>query len=109
MNVRQLIDILQGYPPETEVELAVVAPIADAHEPMEVDRFDVAGVLPWEEDDGEVVLWLVSGEDDDVEAFLDWVEDDAEDSDEHEHEHAHDHEHDHEHGHEGEGDGPAAG
>ncbi len=87
MNVRQLIDILQGYPPETEVELAVVAPIADAHDPMEVDRFDVAGVLPWEEDDGEVVLWLVSGEDDDVEAFLDWVEEDAEDAETHDHDH----------------------
>ena len=91
MNVRQLIDILQGYPPETEVELAVVAPIADAHEPMEVDRFDVAGVLPWEEDDGEVVLWLVSGEDDDVEAFLDWVEDGPDED--HDHKHGdHDHE-----------------
>jgi hypothetical protein len=106
MNARQLIDILQGYPPETEVELAVVAPIADAHEPMEVDRFDVAGVLPWEEDDGEVVLWLVSGEDDDVEAFLDWVEDDSDNGDDDDH--PHDHEHDHVHEPEGEG-GPAAG
>jgi hypothetical protein len=83
-----------------------VAPIADAHEPMEVDRFDVAGVLPWEEDDGEVVLWLVSGEDDDVEAFLDWVEDDSDDGDGDDH--PHDHEHDHQHEAEGEG-GPAAG
>jgi hypothetical protein len=79
MNARELIDILTGYPPETEVELAVVAPVAEVDEPMEVDRFDVAGVLPWEEDDGEIVLWLVGGEDDDVEAFLDWVEDNAED------------------------------
>jgi hypothetical protein len=92
MNARQLIDILSGYPPETEVELAVVAPVAEADEPMEVDRFDIAGVLPWEEDDGEVVLWLVSGEDDDVEAFLDWVEDGADDED-HDHKHGdHDHE-----------------
>ena len=109
MNARQLIDILQGYPPETEVELAVVAPVAEAHEPMEVDRFDIAGVLPWEEDDGEVVLWLVSGEDDDVEAFLDWVEDSADDEGE-EHDHEHDHEHADEHVHEPpEGNGaPAA-
>jgi hypothetical protein len=88
MNARQLIDILTGYPPGTEVELAVVAPMTDANEPMEVDRFDVAGVLPWEEDDGEVVLWLVSGEDDDVEAFLEWV--DADDDD-HDHPHGDDH------------------
>jgi hypothetical protein len=92
MNARQLIDILSGYPPETEVELAVVATVAEADDPMEVDRFDVAGVLPWEEDDGEVVLWLVSGEDDDVEAFLDWVED-GPDDDDHDHKHGdHDHE-----------------
>ena len=74
MNARQLIDILKGYDGDTEVELAVVAPVTDAGEPMEIDRFDIAGVLPWEEDDGELVLWLVSGEDSDVEAFLDWVE-----------------------------------
>jgi hypothetical protein len=102
MNARQLIDILGGYPPETEVELAIVAPADEADEPMEVDRFDVAGVLPWEEDDGEVVLWLVSGEDDDVEAFLDWVEDGPNDE-----AHEHDHEHDHEPA-DGE-NGPAAG
>lgn len=95
MNARELIDILSDYPPETEVELAVVAPVAEANEPMEVDRFDIAGVLPWEEDDGEVVLWLVSGEDDDVEAFLDWVEDSADDEGE-EHDHKHDDEHAHE-------------
>lgn len=83
MNARELIDILNDYPPETEVELAIVAPVTDAGEPMEVDRFDVAGVLPWEEDDGEVVLWLVSGEDDDVDAFLDWVEENG-DAQEHE-------------------------
>ena len=63
---RELIDILSDHPGDLEVELAVVAP--------------VDGVLPWEDDDADLsaqesrVIWLVGGDDDDVEAFLDAVE-----------------------------------
>ncbi len=75
MRVRELIDILRDQPPDAEVELAVVAPVDDDNEDITVDRYSVEGVLPWEEegDDG-VVIWLVGGEDDDVDSFLDAIE-----------------------------------
>ena len=75
MRVRELIDIQRDQPPDAEVELAVVAPVDDDNEDITVDRYSVEGVLPWEEegDDG-VVIWLVGGEDDDVDSFLDAIE-----------------------------------
>ena len=75
MRVRELIDILRDQPPESEVELAVVAPVEDDNEDITVDRYSVEGVLPWE-DEGEegIVIWLVGGEDDDVDSFLDAIE-----------------------------------
>ena len=86
MRVRELIDILRDQPPDAEVELAVVAPVEDDSEDITVDRYSVEGVLPWpdEENDDEVVIWLVGGEEDDVDSFLDAIE-----------EHDHDHDHDH--------------
>ncbi len=75
MRVRELIDILRDQPPDAEVELAVVAPVEDDNEDITVDRYSVEGVLPWD-DEGEdgVVIWLVGGEDDDVDSFLDAIE-----------------------------------
>ena len=75
MLVRELIDILRDQPPEAEVELAVVAPVEDDNEDITVDRYSVEGVLPWEDEGDEgVVIWLVGGEDDDVDSFLDAIE-----------------------------------
>lgn len=80
MRVRELIDILKDQPPDAEVELAVVAPVTDDDdEEITVDRYGIDGMLPWhdEDDDGndeELVIWLVGGEADDVEAFLDAIE-----------------------------------
>jgi hypothetical protein len=78
MRVSELIDILRDQDPESEVELAIVAPVDDDSDDISLDRYTVAAVLPWEPDeegeDDDVVLWLVGGEDDDVEAFLDAVE-----------------------------------
>jgi len=86
MRVSELIDMLRDQPPDAEVELAVVAPVEDDSEDITVDRWSVEGMLPWSDDDSdEVVIWLVGGEDDDVEAFLDAIE----------HEDEHDHDHDH--------------
>ena len=83
MRVRELIDILRDQPPDAEVELAVVAPCEDDNEDITVDRYSVEGVLPWEDDgDDEVVIWLVGGEDDDVDSFLDAIEEQQQD---HEH------------------------
>ncbi len=91
MRVRELIDILKDQPPDAEVELAVVAPVEEDSDDITVDRYSVEGMLPWTDDDSdEVVIWLVGGEEEDVDAFLDAIEDDEGD---------HDHDHDHE-GHE---------
>jgi hypothetical protein len=80
MRVSELIEMLKDQPPDAEVELAVVAPLVDDDdEDITVDRYSVEGMLPWrdEDEDGneeDVVVWLVGGEDDDVEAFLDALE-----------------------------------
>lgn len=80
MRVSELIEMLKDQPPDAEVELAVVAPIVDDDDDdITVDRYTVDGMLPWRDEDEEgneeeVVIWLVGGEDDDVEAFLDAIE-----------------------------------
>jgi hypothetical protein len=98
MRVSELIDMLRDQPPDAEVELAVIAPVDDDNDDITVDRYSVEGMLPWTDDDSdELVIWLVGGEDDDVEAFLDAIEADEHD---HDHEHGHDHGpggHDHQH------------
>ena len=75
MRVSELIDMLKDQPPDAEVEMAIVAPVDDDNEDITVDRYSVEGVLPWD-DEGEegVVIWLVGGEDDDVDSFLDAIE-----------------------------------
>jgi ABC-type Zn2+ transport system substrate-binding protein/surface adhesin len=98
MRVSELIDMLKDQPPDAEVELAIVAPLSDEEDDITVDRYSVEGMLPWQDEDDEgneeeVVIWLVGGEDDDVEAFLDAIEEQQ-----HDHEHDHDHDHDHDHG-----------
>ena len=74
MRIAQLLDILRDYPQEWEVELAVIAPVEDESPEITVDRYSVEGVLPWEDEGDEKLLWLVGGEDDNVDAFLDTLE-----------------------------------
>jgi hypothetical protein len=78
MRVQELIDILSDQPPDAEVELVIVAPVTEDDADITVDRYPVEGMLPWhdsdEGDDGELVIWLVSGEEGDVEQFLDALE-----------------------------------
>ena len=93
MRVSELIDILSDQPADAEVELAVIAPVEDTAEDITVDRYFVDGVLPWpiseqpwrddegaDHDEHEVVpddersIWLVGGEERDVNAFLDAIE-----------------------------------
>jgi hypothetical protein len=83
MRVQELIDILNDQPPDAEVELAVVAPVDDESDDITVERYFIDGVLPWSEseedaddefDDGELTIWLVGGEEADVDAFLDAIE-----------------------------------
>ena len=95
MKVRELIDILEAYPPELDVELVIVCPVDSPGDPVEVDRYGVGAVLTWEdeEDEGELA-WLVGGEEDDLEAFVG-----ATGLDEHDHDgHGHGHDHGHDHG-----------
>jgi hypothetical protein len=81
MLVRELIDILSDHPGDLEVELAVIAPVEEDADDITVDRYPVDGVLPWEDVEPEFsaeesrVIWLIGGEEEDVEAFLDAVED----------------------------------
>jgi hypothetical protein len=88
MRVSELIDILRDQPADAEVELAIVAPVSDDAEDITVDRYAIDGVLPWEDHgeeegegdaEGELVIWLVGGEDDDVDVFLDAIEEGDED------------------------------
>ena len=100
MRVSELIEILKDQPADAEVELAVVAPVDDDNDNITVDRYSVEGMLPWTDDDSdEIVIWLVGGEEDDVDAFLDAIEDEHDDDHDHDHPHDHDHDHDHDHPH----------
>lgn len=105
MRVSELIDMLKDQPQDAEVEMAIVAPVNETDDDdITVDRYSVEGILPWQDDDSEegddnadgLVIWLVGGEDDDVDAFLDAIEQ-GEDDHDHDHAHAHDHDHDHPH------------
>jgi hypothetical protein len=73
MRVTELIAILRDYPQEWEVEMAVVAPVDELDVDITVDRYTIEGVLPWKEGD-EQMLWLVGGEEDNVDALLVEVE-----------------------------------
>ena len=84
MLVSELIDILRDQPADAEVELAVVAPVSDDAEDITVDRYAVDGVLPWDDGDDEgIVIWLIGGEDADVDVFLDAIEQPGEAAPEH--------------------------
>jgi hypothetical protein len=82
MRVHELIDILADQPPDVEVELALIAPVDENSDDITVDRYFIDGVLPWEdpEDDpdsdspGALTIWLVGGNEPDVNAFLDAIE-----------------------------------
>jgi hypothetical protein len=77
MRIAELMDILRDYPRDWEVELAVVAPVEVDDEDIAVDRYSIEGVLPWEDEEEDLTrLWLVGGEDDNVDAFLDALEGD---------------------------------
>jgi hypothetical protein len=80
MRVSELIELLKDQPPDAEVELAFVAPVVDENDDITVDRYSVEGMLPWQDDEPDednedgLTIWLVGGEDDDVDAFLEAIE-----------------------------------
>lgn len=78
MLVSELIEILQKQPADSEVEVAVIAPVSDDVEDITVDRYVLDTVLPWTEEEGEdagqTIIWLVGGDDEDIDAFLEAIE-----------------------------------
>lgn len=81
MLVSELIDILRDQPGDAEVEIAVVAPVSDDDGDITVDRYLLEGVYPWSETDPDSVdaeptsVWLICGDEDDVDEFIDALED----------------------------------
>ncbi len=75
MNVAELIDILSDLDPESSVEMAIVAPVGKGSEEITVDQYEVEGILPRdpEDHDGAMVVWLIGGEPEDVEEFIDAI------------------------------------
>lgn len=85
MRVSELIDFLRQQPGDSEVELAIVSPVEDEEDDITVDRYVIDGVLPWtdtdDESDESIAIWLVGGDDADVDAFLDAIEQTVDDGD----------------------------
>ncbi len=80
MNVAELIDILRDLDPDTVVEMAIVAPVQDVSDEITVDQYPVEGVLPRDpqDHDGQPMVWLIGGEAEDVDEFIDAIETQAE-------------------------------
>ena len=83
LTVAELIDILSHHPADAIVEMAIVATPEPGDDDITVDRYFVDGVMPWRDGDGDdiddddEVVWLIGGELDDVEQFIDAVEQSA--------------------------------
>ena len=75
LTVAELIDILSHHPADAIVEMSIIAPVQEGDDDIAVDRYNVDGVMPWR-DDGEddELVWLIGGEDADVDVFIDAVE-----------------------------------
>src|SRR4029078_5601650 len=75
LTVAELIDMLSQHPADAIVEMSIVAPIREGDDDIPVERYHIDGIMPWhDEDDGDDVVWLVGGEDEDVDVFLDAIE-----------------------------------
>ena len=80
LTVAELIDMLSQHPGDSIVEMSIVAPIQEGDDDITVDRYHIDGIMPWHDEDddgggaGEDVIWLVGGEDEDVDVFLDAIE-----------------------------------
>jgi hypothetical protein len=75
LTVAELIDMLSHHPGDAVIELSIIAPVQDGDSDITVDRYNVDGVMPWRDEDAdEDVVWLVGGEDADVDLFIDAIE-----------------------------------
>ena len=78
ITVAELIDMLSHQPGDAVVEMSIIAPVKEGDDDITVDRYNIDGVMPWRDDDGDdddgEVVWLVGGEDADVDLFIDAIE-----------------------------------
>ena len=75
LTVAELIDMLSQHPADAIVEMSIIAPVGEGDDDITVDRYHIDGIMPWRDDEGgDEVVWLVGGEDEDVDVFLDAVE-----------------------------------
>ncbi len=74
LTVAELIDMLSHHPGDAVVEMSIIAPINDGDDDITVDRYHIDGIMPWADDDEDPVVWLVGGEDADVDVFIDAIE-----------------------------------
>lgn len=74
LTVAELIDILSHHPSDSIVEMSIIAPVADGDDDITVDRYHIDGVMPWRDEGEDEVVWLVGGDDTDVDVFIDAIE-----------------------------------
>lgn len=74
LTVAELIDILSHHPSDAVVEMSIIAPVQDGDDDITVDRYHIEGVMPWHDEGEDEVVWLVGGEDADVDVFIDAIE-----------------------------------
>lgn len=89
MRVRELIDFLRVQDPEAEVELTIVESDPQDESTLGVTRYPIVEVMTvpasvddeldeeLDDDEGPQLVWLVGGEESDVDDFLDAIEGDA--------------------------------
>jgi hypothetical protein len=74
LTVAELIDMLSHHPGDAVVELSIIAPVKDGDDDITVDRYNIDGVMPWADEGDDEVVWLIGGEDADVDLFIDAIE-----------------------------------
>ncbi len=74
LTVAELIDILSHHPGDAVVEMSIIAPVSEGDSDISVDRYNIDGVMPWRDEGEDEVVWLVGGEDADVDVFIDAIE-----------------------------------
>jgi hypothetical protein len=74
LTVAELIDMLSHHPGDSVVEMSIIAPIREGDDDITVDRYNVDGVMPWSDEGEDDVVWLIGGEDADVDVFIDAIE-----------------------------------
>lgn len=78
MTAAELIEVLSELDPEAEVLLAIVSRSEEDEDELATDLYPIGGIIPLEEGEDEEeegpTVWLVGGEDDDVEALFEGIE-----------------------------------